>query len=478
MFLPLAEIEFYPVNDFGPVMKGLLIGGLGIVHVFLAQFAVGGGMVLTYFEWLRQSGREPVARPFVAGFFKYLVMISFVLGALTGVGLWFVTIQVSPQTIGTMVGEFHWIWAVEWVFFTIEIVAGYIFFRYAARLTDRTRMRMLLTYSIASWMSLFWINGILSWQLTPGGWLEGGNVWAGFFNPTFWPSLGYRTVASVTIAALVACLVINLMKRTRQEKERLVQRAAVPMLSILLMPLLGLWFVAAMPADSRSWILGGSPAMTMFMTAAVGASALLGAYAVIGLWRQRLFINGATASLLLALAFGATAGGEFVREGSRKPFTIREYIYSNAIRPEDVASLRETGIASKDPFPLRDAEAYPTEQLALGAIVFRAQCSVCHTMSGVNGLTHLAGTWTVDLRRQNIARMQRLKPFMPPFAGTPEELEAICQLIGWENAGRPSSWLTTGEPELYRRLRAYLDDAGTERVTPADAVRSDLGAGQ
>ncbi len=36
-------IEIYPVDDFGPLMKGLAIGGLGIVHVFLAQFAIDGG---------------------------------------------------------------------------------------------------------------------------------------------------------------------------------------------------------------------------------------------------------------------------------------------------------------------------------------------------------------------------------------------------------------------------------------------------
>ena len=40
----------YPINDFGPVMKGMVIGGLGIVHVFLAQFAIGGGMLLAYFQ--------------------------------------------------------------------------------------------------------------------------------------------------------------------------------------------------------------------------------------------------------------------------------------------------------------------------------------------------------------------------------------------------------------------------------------------
>jgi hypothetical protein len=78
----------YPSNDFGPAMKGLVIGALGIFHVFLAQFAIGGGMLMTYFQWLAQTGRSPLARQFTDGFFKFLVLISFVVGAVTGVGMW------------------------------------------------------------------------------------------------------------------------------------------------------------------------------------------------------------------------------------------------------------------------------------------------------------------------------------------------------------------------------------------------------
>ena len=114
----------YPVNDFGPLMKGLAIGGLGIFHVFTAHFAIGGGMLLTYFQWLAMTGRSPVARRFIDGYFRYLVLISFVTGALTGVGMWFTSIQVSPATIGVMIDEFHWLWAVEWTFFCLEVVAG------------------------------------------------------------------------------------------------------------------------------------------------------------------------------------------------------------------------------------------------------------------------------------------------------------------------------------------------------------------
>jgi hypothetical protein len=34
--------NIYPVNDYGPLMPGLVMATVAIFHVFLAQFAVGG----------------------------------------------------------------------------------------------------------------------------------------------------------------------------------------------------------------------------------------------------------------------------------------------------------------------------------------------------------------------------------------------------------------------------------------------------
>jgi hypothetical protein len=459
----MPDFPYYPANDFGPAMKGLVIGALGIFHVFLAQFAIGGGMLMTYFQWLAQTGRSELARPFIDGFFKLLVLISFVVGAVTGVGMWFTTIQVSPRTIGVMVHEFHWLWATEWTFFSLEIAAGYCFYRYGRGLNDRARFILLATYSAAAWFSLFWINGILSWQLTPGGFHESGSLWAGFFNESFWPSLIFRTITSMTIAALAACVVANLVPElTRAERTELIFQSAHFLLPMLLMPVLGAWYFLAIPPDSRSWVLGGNVPMTMFFSLGVVASMLIGAYAVFGLLRQHLYINGATATLLVSLAFLATAGGEFVREGVRKPYTIREYLYSNSITEDEVARLRETGCTTHDPYPLRDIEQYPNAQVARGALVFRNLCSVCHTPTGSNGLTHLTGTWTPTQLRLNISKLQRTKPFMPPFAGTPEEVEALVQWIQWQNGGRPAEWAESSDPEVISQIGAWLDEVGTE----------------
>jgi len=459
-------VPHYPVNDFGPLMKGMVIGGVGIVHVFLAQFAIGGGMLLWYFERLAQRGpgrsmaaEQPDARKLVDGLFQVLVLVSFVLGALTGVAIWFTTIQVGARTIGLMLDEFHWLWATEWVCFSVEVVAGYAFVRCGPRLADRARSRLLALYAIASWLSLFFINGILSWQLTPGTPPGEGRVWAGFFNASFWPSLLYRTCVAMALAALAACIVINTMNLDRERRAALIRRASRFAAPIAVMPLLALWYLAVIPEDSRSWLLGGSMPMLMFVGIAAAASLLVGLYAIVALLVRRLYINGATATLLVALAFGATAAGEFVREGARKPYTVRGALYSTSIAPGEVAGLRASGATADDPYPLRDAARYPTAQLQRGAKVFRTLCDACHTMRGANALVELSRSWTDDQLRLNIAKLQHTKSFMPPFAGNADDVEAIAQLLEWEQANAPRSWPEHPTPPQIAR---WLDEAGVK----------------
>jgi cytochrome bd ubiquinol oxidase subunit I len=452
-----VSVPHYPVNEFGPLMKGMVIGIVGIVHVFLAQFAIGGGMLLWYFERLSQRGKEQDARAFVDGFFPILVLVSFVLGALTGVAIWFTTIAVGARTIGLMIDEFHWLWATEWVCFSVEVVAGYAFYKVGHRLAPKVRLRLLALYMVASWLSLFFINGILSWQLTPSS--EPASVWHGFFNASFWPSLLYRTCVAMALAALAACVVINTMKIERDRRAALIRRASRFAAPIAIMPLLAGWYLAVIPEDSRSWLLGGSAPMMMFVGVAAGASFLIGAYAVVALIIKRLYIGGATATLLLALAFGATGAGEFVREGARKPYTVRNVLYSNSITPEEVAGLRATGVTVDDPYPLRDDARYANDQLRRGAKVERALCDACHTMKGGNALIELTRSWTDDQLRLNISKLQHTKAFMPPFAGNADDVEALAQLLRWETKGAPATWPVAPTPP---EIAGYLDAAGVK----------------
>ncbi len=121
------------------------------------------------------------------------MLVSFVVGALTGVAMWFTTIQVGARTIGLMLDEFHWLWATEWVwFFALEIVAGYAFYRLRPGACS-TALAPPAARPLRR--SPRWMQPVLDQRhpvvaahaRAPGS--RGGGVWAGFFNPSFWPSL-------------------------------------------------------------------------------------------------------------------------------------------------------------------------------------------------------------------------------------------------------------------------------------------------
>lgn len=62
--------------------------------------------------------------------------------------------------------------------------------------------------------------------------------------------------------------------------------------------------------------------------------------------------------------------------------------------------------------------------------------------------------------RMNIAKLQHTKPFMPPFAGTPTELEAVVQFVRWADASRPPDWPATGDDDTLEQITQWMAQAG------------------
>ena len=330
-------------------MPGLMMAAIAIVHVFLAQFTVGGGILLVLFPMVGhdrpESARPSLRRRLLQGAgsdqlcprgadrSRNLVRLDssqcrddrrdglqlpLAMGDGMDVLLSGDRRRLQLLSLLPTLGRSQQ-----------DVAVGDLRGRIVGKSVHHQRDSFLATDS----------RGV-AWK--QGAWSSG------FFNPSFWPSLLFRTVVAMALAALVACVVVNAMPDLdRSARTTLINRASQLMIPMVLMPLLGVWYMAVMPADSRGWILGGSPAMMLFFSISVGASLAIGAYALIGLVLQKLYINGATASLLLLLAFGATGGGEFVREGSRKPFSIRHVLYSNAIRPRRGCSSAEGGLPGR-----------------------------------------------------------------------------------------------------------------------------------
>jgi hypothetical protein len=73
----------------------------------------------------------------------------------------------------------------------------------------------------------------------------------------------------------------------------------------------------------------------------------------------------------------------------------------------------------------------------------------------------LTRSWDVEQKRLNIAHLQHTKPFMPPFAGSAPELEALVQMLSWAAADEPRDWPLSESPQTLERVERWLAEAGT-----------------
>ncbi len=467
---------------------GLLIAGIAILHVFVSHFAVGGGLFLVLAERRARRDGDAAMLSFVESLSRFFVLLTLVFGAVSGVGIWFVIGLVSPAGTSALINTFVWGWAIEWTFFVIEIAAAMIYYYGWHRLDAKTHEIVGWVYFAAAWMSLVIINGILSFMLTPGRWPETHEFTDGFFNPTYVSSTVLRTLVAIGVAGLFA-----LWSAARLDdpglKERIARWTATRWIvpAALGIPLALLWFLstaagagvpvgatfgaegsgigellgALLPPDPTS---GYPPAQRAALVALAVWPAIV-ALTLLAAWGRPRRFGRPLAALLLLLGLTGMGAGEWIREDLRKPWVIRDYMYVNGIRvapppgarglaaeaaarvpdPFRRDALERTGVLQASPWlaaPLLAAPADPADRTAReGERLFKALCSVCHTVDGYLAIRPL-------VRGRNAAGLERLlerlethrQRRMPPFVGTAAEKRALAvhlaRLGGDASAGR------------------------------------------
>lgn len=432
----------YPIWDVA-VGGGVLIGTIAVLHVVVSHFAVGAGLVMAYAEASLVRRPDPALRALLQRASMMLILVSTVFGAISGVGIWFVIGLVHPAATSALIHTFVWGWAIEWAFFLLEVITALAWYATWDRVRPRTHLLLIVLYAFAAYMSLVVIQGILAFMLTPGRWLETRGFWDGFWNPTYLPGLLFRTGACLLLAGTYLTLAA-LREKEREARSRLVRFLARIEVAGVVLAAAGLWvWKGALPEDVKAIFLGAKPLIVAVATGwrhlffALAASALL---ALLGLLFSRA-VRWPQAVLALVAAFGLLGGYERVREGARKPFVIRNYMFSNGVLVSEVAALNRDGILSKARWAAHEA-GLTANPVSRGRAVFRAECGSCHTLDGylsIRKRTSASGagflTRFLTARRDDGAKWtasppeKPAYPYMPPFVGTDEELQALVSYL-------------------------------------------------
>jgi cytochrome c553 len=422
----------YPIWEIPYLGGSGLIALVAVTHVFIAHFAVGGGIWLALTESKADRENDAALLAYVRSWSKFFVLLTLVLGAVTGVGIWFTIGLISPSATSSLIRAFVWGWAIEWVFFLVEIVAALLYYFSWDRVDRKTHIQLARIYAVGAYLSLVVINGILTFMVTPGQWLETRNFWHGWLNPGALPSLVLRTASALALVSLFTLLTGSRLRdeSLRAKVVRYGGNWLIP--AFVLMPIGLVWYVATLPEEARFIALGGAPVVGLFTGASILISIVILVFGWFGARQNPRRFSTAFAALLLLMGFVATGTTEWVREAVRKPYIIHRYMYSNSIHVTDVERIQRDGLLVHARWTdIR--EVTPENQIEAGRAVYILQCLSCHEVDGYNPIRPLIRGWDEEFLDAQLEKIDTLKGFMPPFMGTEAERRALAKYLATLN---------------------------------------------
>lgn len=463
----------YPFWTVPHIGSGWVIGLIAIFHVMISHFAVGGGLYLPLAERkaLREGRRDWLET--LRGHSKFFLVLTGVFGAVSGVGIWFAIGLAHPEATSALIHNFVFGWAIEWVFFMVELSTAAVYYYTWDRIPERLHLTVGWVYAAASLFTLVIINGILTFMLTPGeSWLavagtgqEASRFWPAFFNPTYWPSLFLRACVCISLAGIWALVTCSRIDADRQPelKTELVRWSAkwlVP--SFVAMPFLLAWYLWCVPESQRALLSFGMSTIgpgvftqvTRTVLIIIMTSATIVGVVYFFAWRAPRDFSLAHATAILALGLAATASGEYAREMLRKPYVIGHYMFSNGVRRSALDALNRDGYLAHSLWTRPTGDP----QLARGEAMFRGECMACHTPDAYRSMKTLLAGRNREAIGNLLGMLHDYKPdspyraFMPPLVGTSNEINALGDYLATlAPAAKPVATQETGKTAVARR---------------------------
>jgi mono/diheme cytochrome c family protein len=450
----------FPIWDLQWAGGGLLIALIAVFHVYIAHFAVGGGLFLVLTEHLAYRRNSPEILDYAKRHTRFFLLVTMVLGGITGVGIWFIISLVAPAATTTLIHTFVFAWGIEWVFFLSEIVSLFIYFYMFGKMGRRNHLTVGWLYFFFGWMSLFMINGIIGFMLTPGDWLATKDFWDGLFNPTFWPALAFRTFIAVIFAGLYG-FVTATWEKDKDTREAMVRYCALWLIvPFALLLLSGWWYIQVLPEAPKAMILGANPEIAPFLQGFVWISAILVAGALFMAVRMPASIKRPVAVALLVIGLMYMGCFEWMREAGRRPYLIYGHMYSNSILAGTEEAIAAQGYLSSSGWNSVQ-EITPENRLKAGREVFRGLCSSCHSIGGpLNDIRPLTAAFDQFGMEAMITGLGKVHTYMPRFAGSAEERGALAAYIVEEiHGGAPAAPKEAARPQLEPEIPAFDADA-------------------
>lgn len=386
----MEYIGLYPLFYFPQIGSAWLMGITGAIHIMASHTSVGAALLFVFLAHKAYKEDRPELYEYMRKYGMFLLIFSYVVGSITGPGIWNTATVASPRGISALIHNFVWVWATEWVFFIVEVIGVFVLVYTIGKIDRKTHLKITYMFALASVSTLFLIIGIISFMMWPGSdvWYQTGSASDAFFGINTFPHMFIRIGFMIVMSAVVGFVIAGNLKEITLKNEIIRKLAVIGLSGGLLILMSFLWYVQTLPQSALDlfhtvlWPLNGT---SRIITVSIIAAYLFLAFAL----PRIINVPVATAMLAVVLVLGIWPG-EKIRESMRKPYVAGRYVYSNQIIGRDVAGkniksemaiIAEKGLLTVSPFiPDRLRTITPENQLEAGKLIAKLACSNCHAL--------------------------------------------------------------------------------------------------
>lgn len=437
----IGQFPLFYFPDYG---SAWMMGVTGTIHILASHTSVGAAMLFAFLAHKAYSEDRSDLYPYMKKYGMFLLIFSYVIGSITGPGIWYTATAASPRGISALIHNFVWVWATEWVFFVYEVIGVFVLIYFIDKIDRKTHLKLTYTFAIASVGTLALIIGIISFMMWPGtdAFYVTGSASDAFFGINTFPHMFLRIGFMIMCSGVIGLVISSAMKKdnAKLSAELTTKMGYVAMLGGFVTMFFFMWYMGTLP-DNAHAVFNVSKAEVIQNR--IILAIIFSLYFLVAILKPR-FINPTLASIMIAvILISGLWPGEKLRESMRKPYVAGQYIYSNQIISRDVQGkgikselpiIAEKGLLQVNPFVPENLKVITEKnKVAAGELLTKMSCSNCHSLEKTGVYRplrdRLKGMDKEGIKSILYAMGNGAFSYMPTLALPEHEYDAIAEYI-------------------------------------------------
>jgi hypothetical protein len=445
-------LGMYPTFYVPGIGTAWVMGIIGVIHVVASHTSVGAAFLFALLETKAYRENRPELMDFIKKFGMLLLVFSYIIGSVTGVGIWYAIEIASPRGTGGLIHSFVWVWAAEWVYFTVEVIGVYALVYLIGKVDAKTHLKLTWSFALASWATMLLIVGILSFMMWPGhdNWYQTGSTNDAFYNLNFFAHLGTRTGSMLVMAVLVGLMVASRMKDLELRRRVVKFLAPIGLVGGLFAVMMFLYYLQTLP--NNAIVMLHTHLLPVYAQGMVAVFVVSTLWLVFAWWKPHRIYTSLAVALFAFIAVVGVWPEERMRESMRKPYVAGQYIYGNQVIARDVPGkgivgevdkIAERGLLKLHPFvPDRLRVIDESNRLEVGRLLTKISCANCHSLEPRTPLRNIPDKFHGATDEDLIAAFMQgplkhgTQPYMPRIDLPEDEVRAIAHFLATVNSGK------------------------------------------